>query len=162
MRGRICLVGAAIAVSSLVALAPAASSKTNSKSHPLVCHLSISIAVPEGTTGVVVPADQGAMYGSVHCKTFGAGVQSATFAVVASGDTLGTYISYFATGSVRGAFDLTPQEGTFGNPASVNYIGTLTIKRGTGAYAGMKGTGTSVCASPDGVHMTCTERLKLK
>ncbi len=165
MRRRICLVGGAVAASSLVmavALAPIASSKPSPKSHPLTCHLSVSIAVPDGSTQVVVPANQGTMWGSIHCaKTFGAGVESATFAVAGSGDTVGNYSDYFATGSIRGTFDLIAQEGTFGNPASANWTGTLTIRHGTGTFAGTKGKGTAVCSSPDGVHITCTEKLKL-
>ena len=165
MKRQIYLAGAATAASSLVlavAFVPAAISKPK-RAPGLTCHVSIGVSVPVGSTQVVVPADQGSMYGSVRCKQFGAGLQSATFSVVNSGDTVGRYVDYFDTGTIRGAFDLTPQEGTFGgNPASASYLGTLTIKGGTGAYVGIKGKGTSTCASADGVHMTCTLKLKLK
>jgi hypothetical protein len=39
----------------------------------------------------------------------------------------------------------------------------MKIIGGTGAYQGMKGTGTMTCKSLDGgVHATCNDKLKLK
>jgi len=45
--------------------------------------------------------------------------------------------------------------------AASSYTGTITIKGGTGAYQKAKGTGTLTCQSPDSVHLTCVEHLKL-
>ena len=38
----------------------------------------------------------------------------------------------------------------------------LTITGGTGTYAGAKGVGTMTCKTLDGIHTTCTDKLKLK
>jgi hypothetical protein len=71
---------------------------------------------------------------------------------------------YFLTGTLDGKYVLTPQEGNF-SPTTfteTDYLGTLTITGGTGAYKGAKGTGTMTCTTPDGIHTTCTDKLKLK
>lgn len=91
----------------------------------------------------------------------------ATFKVPDSGDTVGSYAQYFATGSIRGKFDLTPTEASgalsstsFSNEA---WAGTVTVTGGTGSFAHASAKkGTLKCTSADTVHLTCTEKLKLK
>jgi len=94
---------------------------------------------------------------------------ASSFTIPDSGDTVGTYVDYLQAGSVHGAFVLTPQEGsgtlTPANFESENWTGTLTVVGGTGVYKGIKGkkdTGVLNCTSPDSVHLTCTEKIKVK
>jgi hypothetical protein len=70
---------------------------------------------------------------------------------------------YFHTGAIHGQFKLIPQEGSFNgsNFNEVDWLGTLTILGGTGTYQGAKGTGTMKCKTLDGIHTTCTDKLKL-
>jgi hypothetical protein len=98
----------------------------------------------------------------VKCgKPLGAGVQADRFTVPASGDTVAKFTLYFATGSLHGTYDLTPQEGAL-NFMSVAYQGTVKVDGGTGAFQGITGTGALRCKTPDGIHTNCTDRLKLK
>ncbi len=168
MKRRICLVGAALSVILMafgVAGAMASKTKTKTASKPVavVCHTKTTIVVPTGDTGVTPPVSQGSEYGSAACGKLGRGVQSDQFSVPDSGDTVATFTWYLPTGTIRGKSDLTPQEGTL-NFLSVDYVGKLTIVGGTGAFAGVKGKGpgTMVCQSPDSVHTSCTDKLKLK
>jgi hypothetical protein len=81
-----------------------------------------------------------------------------------SGDTVGVYTWYFDGGSIHGKFDLTPGEAPPPTSATVlasSYTGVVTVTGGTGLYARAKGTGTSTCASPDDIHLSCTVKLKL-
>lgn len=170
MRRRTYLVGTALTAGSLaagVAIAPAASTKPKPKPVAVVCATSVTTQIPPGDTQVVPPVTQGTDYGSVKCggKLFGRGVQVDRFTVPDSGDTVGSYAQYFGTGSIHGKFDLTPDEApttTATTFQATTYTGTVTVGGGTGAYVGAKGTGTAKCQSPDGVHTSCTVRLKLK
>jgi hypothetical protein len=150
-----------------VAGAMASKPKTKSASKPVavVCRTKTTIEVPNGETGVTPPVSQGSEYGTAGCGKLGRGVQSDQFTVPDSGDTVATFTWYLPTGSIRGKYDLTPQEGTL-NFLSVDYVGKLTVTGGTGAFAGAKskgtGTGTMVCQSPDSVHTSCTDNVKLK
>ena len=163
MRRRGYLAAGALTASALTLaaiLAPVALSKPGGA--PVICRESVSIAIPSGQTGVIIPVAGGNDYGPVRCnKLFGAGVTTDTFTVPDSGDTVGKWVSYFDNGTVRGTYDLIPQEGSLANPAAVDYLGTVKLTGGTGAYAGMTGKGTSTCTSTDGIHTTCTEKLKL-
>jgi hypothetical protein len=170
VKRRICLVGAAVSVILMAfGVAGAMASKTKTKTKTVtkpvavVCHTKTTIVVPSGQTGVTPPVSQGSEYGIAGCGKFGRGVQSDQFNVPDSGDTLATFTWYLPTGSIKGKYDLTPQEGTL-NFLSVDYVGKLTILGGTGAFAGVKGKGpgTMVCQSPDSVHTSCTDNVKLK
>jgi hypothetical protein len=168
VKRRICLVGAALSVILMafgVAGAMASKTKTKTASKPVavVCHTKTTIVVPSGVTGVTPPVSQGSEYGTAGCGKLGRGVQSDQFNVPDSGDTVATFTWYLAKGTVRGKYDLTPQEGTL-NFLSVDYVGTFTVTGGTGAFVGAKnkGPGTMVCQSPDSVHMSCTDKVKLK
>ena len=163
MKRRILLVGCALAALPFVlgiSVAGAAS-----KTVVLKCHMSLATVPPAGSNTVDQPPSQGASYGAVHCPSVGTGVEAATFNVPESGNTVGKYWQYFSTGSIRGKFNLTPQEGTALSPTSFTsetWVGTLTVTGGSGSYSTAAGkTGTIKCASADTVHLTCTEKIKL-
>ncbi len=97
------------------------------------------------------PAAQGAQYGTVHCAgaSFGWGVEKDSFKVPDSGDTVGDYVQYFGTGSIRGKFDLTPdQNGDVSSTdfTSESWTGTLTVTGGTGTLAKASGKKGSLSA----------------
>jgi hypothetical protein len=128
----------------------------------VTCATKTSIMIANGDTQVLPPAQQGGEYGTVRCaKMLGSGVQADTFTVPASGDTLAGFAMYFGAGMVKGTYDLTPQS-TGLNFLKTDWTGTMRIVGGTGAYKGLKGSGTMVCRSLDGIHTTCTDRLKFK
>jgi hypothetical protein len=175
VRRRICLVGAAMALASLVAgvgLAAAAGGTKPVKPTVLRCSMSMSTQPPAGSNSVDQPASQGVQYGPSHCpkKGFGPGIIADSFTVPDSGDTVGTYVQYFHAGTIAGKFDLTPNEGapvsdtTF---QSQSWTGTIKVTGGTGVYTGIKsvkgkkGVGVLNCTSPDSVHLTCTEKAKV-
>jgi hypothetical protein len=178
VKRRICLIGAALAaVPFAIGLGvPAAFAKKaspNSKGTApaaavLKCHITLSTVPPPGSASVAQPPSGGLMYGQVHCptKSFGGGIESVSFKVPDSGDTLGSYSQYFGDGSVHGKFDLTPEEGN-GNLssssfASSSWVGTVTLTGGTGTFAKANGKkGTLKCKSGDTVHLRCTEKLPL-
>jgi hypothetical protein len=163
---RICLVGVALGAVTLafgVAVATASKSKTTkAKSTTVYCDTSVSIAVPATDTDVTPAATSGNEYGSVICHQLGHGVQADSFTVPNSGDTVARFTFYMPTGTLSGTYDLTPQTGSLGSGfASVSYLGTLKVTHGTGALAGVTGTGTMTCSSPDSIHTSCTDKLKL-
>jgi hypothetical protein len=45
---------------------------------------------------------------------------------------------------------------------ATKYSGTVSVIGGTGDWAHVTGKGTLTCSSPDAVHTSCTEHLKLK
>lgn len=166
MRRRICVVGIALSVGPLALLAGATaatakSSKSKSKATSVSCKVSTSIAVAAGATQVLAPVSSGDEYGMASCgKMLGGGVQRDAFNVPVSGDTLASYTLYFGTGTLHGTYDLTPQT-TGLNFYSTTWMGTLKVMGGTGSFKGYKGTGTMACVSNDGIHTTCTDKLKL-
>lgn len=175
MLRRICLVGTAIAVGSLavgVVAAPAAShkaakTKPTAKVTAVVCTSDLATAIPAGDTQIIPPVSDGTQYGSVRCnKGLGSGVQTNSFTILDSGNMQGQFKLYLGTGTVHGKFNLTPAEGpplTTDTFQSVTYTGTVTVAGGTGTYlhAKPKGIGTLSCTTPDGVHMSCTDRFKV-
>jgi len=173
---RICLAAAAVAASSLVVGGGIASAAGTSAAKPkkpkpslLRCHISMSTTPPEGSNTVDQPPADGKQYGPASCptKSFGSGVESDTFIVPDSGDTVGKYVQYFHDGSVTGTFDLTPNNDTGVSDqtfTSESWTGTLTVTGGTGTFKGIKfkkGTGVMNCTSTDSVHLTCTEKVKV-
>jgi hypothetical protein len=184
VKRRICLAGTAIAVVPFAVgigvTAATAKSTPPAKSKPpahgkapasvavLKCHITLTTVPPPGSPVVNQPPSQGILYGQVHCPTasFGGGVESASFKVPDTGDTVGKYTQYFGDGSVHGSFDLTPQEGT-GNLSSTSFaseswVGTVNLTGGTGAFAKAAGSkGVLKCVSGDTVHLRCTEKLPL-
>jgi hypothetical protein len=171
VRRRICIVGTAVVAASLAVSVGAALGSTKAAVvKPITVHCTVSLTTgpPAGSNSVDQPASQGSQAGPNHCakKGFGFGVAVDSFTVPDSGDTVGTYTQYFNTGTVHGAFDLTPTEsGDVSNFTSQAWTGTITVTGGTGTYKGVKGkknTGVFNCTSPDNVHMSCTEVIKLK
>ena len=168
MRRRICLVAAlcVIPLASGVA-ASAAKTKTKTKSTKakpttVYCRTAVGLMIPAGQTEITPPASQGDEWGTASCGKLGKGAQGDNFTVVDSGDSVGKFTWYLSTGTVSGTFDLTPQEGSLGSGfASVTYLGTLKVTGATGTLVGVKGTGTMNCSSPDSIHTSCTDKLKL-
>lgn len=175
MRRRSWFAVAAVMATSLavgVGMAVAASPKASSTVKPTVlkCKISLTTTPPSGSNTVSQPSSQGSQYGPVHCPKagFGGGIEKDSFTVPDSGDTVGTYTQYFHAGTVSGSFDLTPTEGppiSSSNFDAQSWTGTLTVTGGTGVYNGIKGkkgSGVFNCTSPDSVHLTCTEKVKVK
>jgi hypothetical protein len=158
-------VGAALSV---VPLAFGVTATAVARSHAAAttkvgCKTSLSVAIPPSSSVVDTSAPRGRDYGSATCGKFlGEGVQSDRFVSDASsGITTVKFTLYFATGTVHGSYDLTAENDSL-NFFANSYVGTATVKGGTGAYKGMTGTGTVACQSPDGIHTACVEHLKLK
>ena len=175
MKRRICLAGTALAVvpfaigMSVATAATKSTTKSATQAMVVKCHLAVSTVPPAGAAAVDQPPSQGDQYGTVHCAgaSFGWGVQKDSFKVPDSGDTVGSYAQYFGGGSIHGKFDLSPSEAsgdlTGAGFASESWTGTVTVTGGTGTLAKASGKkGTMKCTSDDSVHLTCTERLKLK
>ncbi|MFZ0042411.1 MAG: hypothetical protein WAK93_13955 [Solirubrobacteraceae bacterium] len=177
MKRRICLVGIALSVGPLALLAgnattaSAKSKSTKTAGHTVKCSTKTTIAVANGDTNVLPPVAKGADYGTAHCGgPLGGGVESDSFNVPLSGDTLAKFTMYFGAGTVHGTYDLTPQAGDLNTSATnttttftqTNWMGTMKVKGGSGAYKGDTGTGTMKCSSADGIHISCTDKLKLK
>jgi hypothetical protein len=149
----------AIGVGIALAVAP--------KATKLTCHLSLTTEPPHGSNTVSQPASQGSQYGPIHCgRATGGGVTGDSFTVPDSGDTVGTFTQYFDAGTIRGTFNIAPQEA---GPVSVNsfesqtWLRTMKIFGGTGAFKGIKSLrgGVLKCTSPDSVHLACTEKLRV-
>jgi hypothetical protein len=169
---RFCVVGAAVAVSSLAfgVTGSVAAGKHKAKTPTTVtvkasCKLTLTVTVPSGTSTVAPPEDSGTEYGPASCKKLGNGLYGQSFALQDSGDTTGKFKQYDGVGSIFGTFDLTPSDSSgpptpysFGNG---NLLGTVKVKGGTGAYHKAKGKGTLACATDDSIHFVCTEKLKL-
>jgi hypothetical protein len=169
VKRRVCLVATVMSAVPLafgVAVATAAKTK-HAKAKPLLvtCRTNVSITIAAGQTAVTPPVSAGGEYGSAVCnKLFGTGIQADHFVVSqSSGDTIGRFTWYFPTGVVKGTYDLTPQEGSILTGfASASYLGTITIKSATGPFKGYTGTATATCTSPDSIHTSCVDKLKLK
>lgn len=145
-----------------------ASKKVVVKPITVNCSMSMTTVPPSGSNTVNQPQAQGNQYGPNKCprKIFGSGTVEDSYTIADSGDTVGTYTQYFKTGTVSGAFDLTPNESSdVTSFESQTWTGTITVLGGTGTYKGIKGkknTGVFNCSSPDNVHMSCTETIKVK
>lgn len=170
MRGRIWFATTAVVVGSLAVPVGMAEAAKAPKAQKLVCHVSLTTQAPQGSNAVSQPALQGSQFGPLNCGKpgFGHGIIGDSFKVPDSGDTVGKYTQYFKTGSVKGTFDLTPQEA--GSPTDTNsfeaqsWAGTIKITGGTGVYGLVKekkGTGVMKCTSVDSVHLSCVEKIKL-
>jgi len=160
---RICLVGSAVAVCLLASVAGTAiAASGKSKTTKVPCSVKTTIVPAAGDSAVSPPASQGTEFGSANCGGgLGHGVQADSFTVPDSGDTVAKYTMYFATGSVHGTYDLTPQSSSL-NFLATTWTGTMKVTGGTGTWKGVKGTGTMKCSSADGVHTSCKDHLKLK
>lgn len=176
MRRRISLV-VAISVCALfgagagMALAaPTKSVKPVKSLKPVVlrCRVYMSTVPPSNSAQVDQPPSSGRQYGPAVCpaKGLGSGVEAAKFTVPISGDLVGTYYQYFSTGTLRGKFDLVPQEASGLSSTSFtseSFKGTVSVTGGTGTLKGTKSkkAGVMTCMSPDSVHLTCTDTVKV-
>ena len=170
------LVGAAVAASSLAVGVAASSAKPHHhKAKPpkppapkpisvsTSCKLSMSVAVPAGQSSVVADSQSGTMFGPISCSKGGPGVVSFPFTVANSGDIVGKITAYYAAGSVTATVDLSetssapPTPYAFGNAA---FAGTSKITKGTGAYAGLTGSGAFTCTTPDSIAYSCSLKVK--
>ena len=135
------------------------------KATKLTCHMSLTTVPAQGSNTVIQPAPQGSQYGPVHCgRKTGGGVVADAFSVPDSGDTVGTFTQYFTDGTIRGSFDIAPQEAgpvSLGSFESQTWMGTMKVTGGTGSYKGIKSAtkGLFKCTSPDSVHLVCTEKV---
>jgi len=158
---------ASLAVSA--GMAVAATGSPTAKVFKMNCKVSLTTTPPADSNAVDQPAAQGSQYGRLHCNPgllFGGGIEGDAFTVPDSGDTVGTFTQYFKTGTVKGSFNLTPQEANFTATSfeAQTWQGTVKVVGGTGLYKGIKSkkAGTMTCSSPDSVHLSCTQKLKLK
>jgi hypothetical protein len=155
-------VGVALTASSLAFGAVTATAAKKPAPIHVSCTTTVGVMIADNQSGVTPPVQQGAEYGSAACgRPLGQGVQADKFNVADSGDTVANYRLYFPIGTIHGTYDLTPQESQF-NFLEVDYLGTLKVTGGTGAFTGAKGAGTMTCRSLDGIHTTCKDKLKLK
>jgi hypothetical protein len=164
---RICLVGAAFAGSLVVgvSVAPAANKAPKVKPTKVSCKIAMSVAIPSGDTQLALPADGGNMYGTAACgRPLGHGIVATTFTLQDSGDLTGKFAQYYSDGTVHGTFDLTPTDSSPSSPGSFmtqSYTGTGAVQGGSGTDAGDSGPVKMKCTTPDSVHLTCTETIKL-
>lgn len=169
MRGRNCLAAGVVGVVTLGAgAAIATAAPAPAKSILLRCTISLATVPPADSSSVSQPPVAGWQYGQAVCakKGFGVGLDATVFKVRITGDSVGRYTQYFGDGSVHGKFDLTPQEGgdVSSNFLAQDWVGKLTVTGGTGAFQGIKSTreGLLKCSSTDSVHLTCTERIRVR
>lgn len=171
MRRRICLAVTVVGVAPLALGAVVASAAAAAPSGMVLkCKIQMTATPLAGTNVVDQPPTQGWMYGPVSCPHvgFGGGIEASSFTVPLSGDTVGTFTQYLSAGSIKGKFDLVPQE--VGPPSSsffssASWAGDLTVTSGTGVYKGIKSNrkaGTMTCTSDDTVHLLCSEKVKVK
>jgi hypothetical protein len=122
-----------------------------------------NITCRESLVATKAAADNSENFGTVTCSTpFGKGVRHDTATLAAPVKTAGAFSGglklFFNTGTLRGTYHL---NFTILNKV-VTYDGTVKISSGTGAFAGVTGSGTTAGTSDDGVHSTITEKLTLK
>jgi hypothetical protein len=174
---RICLLGATIAAvlivgvaSALAATSHASKGGKKSKTPSTVttkvsCASSLTLQVPAGAADVSPASQDGTEMGTTNCAPVGKGVELQSFTTADSGDLVGKWQAWFATGSVFGTFDLTPSDN---NPptttttfSQASYSGTFMVKNGTGPFAKATGTGTLTCTTQDSVHFSCKQKGKV-
>ena len=162
----------ALALTTSLAVGPAATARTTHR-HPaakrtvsVTCQSSLQDQIDSTGVPVSTSAPSGSQYGPVQCsQLFSPGVEATTFTTDDSGDMTGTFRDYFDAGTLRGTYALTQDDSgdqpSTDNFTTVSYAGTVTIAGGTGVERGTSGTGTLSCTSQDGLHLSCTEHLKL-
>ncbi|HEY2006127.1 MAG TPA: hypothetical protein VGG87_06730 [Solirubrobacteraceae bacterium] len=168
VRSRISLVVAVSACALFVAGAGMALAAKASSPRVVKCHMYLSAVPGANSAQVDQPPSGGRQYGPAQCagKGLGSGVEADKFTVPISGDLVGTYYQYFSAGTIKGKFDLVPQESpplSSTSFATESFKGTVSVTGGTGSLKGTKSTkaGVMKCTSPDTVHLTCTETVKV-
>ncbi len=154
MRRKSLLAGAIAIVGMLTVGLPVSTATTSSAATTNTCTFKNYDPTPNQPTGFTV--------GSVSCpQPFGPGVQLATYSttVTATGALTqeGTYTNSYATGTTHGTYSLT---GQFTSATAATLKGTVTETGGTGAFQGIKATGTLTCSTTDAfAFTTCTAVL---
>lgn len=163
------VMAASLTVSAVMAVSAGAKTGSTGKLFRMNCKMSLATVPAQDSNVVDQPAAHGSQYGPFHCGQpllFGGGVAADSFTVPDSGDTVGTFTQYFKSGTVKARFDLTPQEADFSSTSfeGQSWQGTVKVLRGTGLYKGIrsKKPGTMTCTSEDSVHLSCSEKIKLK
>ena len=107
----------------------------------------------------------GVVLGVTNCsKPFGNGVISATYTstfnpTTSAGTDNGPFTKWFLTGTFHGRYTGKYQ---FTSDTDAHWHNTITVSGGTGAFRGVKGTGSETCTSTDaGATLTCTEVLQV-
>jgi hypothetical protein len=136
---------------------------TTKKATPKPTATTKNVTCRETLVATKAAADNSENFGTVTCSTpFGKGVRHDTATLAAPVKTAGAFTGglklFFNTGTLRGTYHL---NFTILNKV-VTYDGTVKISSGTGAFAGVTGSGTTAGTSDDGVHGTITEKLTLK
>ncbi len=158
-------VSLALAVGIAPAIGKAGHRHATGAQYELECNMSLTTMPPNGSSAVVAPVAQGQQYGGLQCghPPFYGGAVGDSFTVPDSGDTVGKYVEYLNAGTIRGSFDLTPNEGTFGASSyqSQTWNGTISVTGGTGTFRNITSAkdGSMYCTSPDQVHLTCYESV---
>jgi hypothetical protein len=128
------------------------------------CTSDVAIVVPAGQQQVTSPVDAGHEYGALSCAKVGAGVISESLTQDDAGDLTGKYTAYLSTGTIHGAYTLAQGPGQPSGTTtffSATYTGTSTVTGGTGTYKHITGKGRWDCSTADGVHLTCTGKVKV-
>jgi hypothetical protein len=178
---RLCLLGMAMAGLLSAGFSTAATARTTtsakkpakvkpaSKPKPVTtkvsCQLTLVLQPTAKVTTIVPGTGSGSQAGTAKCPgPVGSGVQTDKFTTDDAGDVAAPYTQWFNGGTLAGQYTLTPTAG--GQPSAGNnsfgaqsYDGSLTVTSGTGAWKGATGKAKLTCATPDGVHLNCTEAL---
>jgi hypothetical protein len=178
---RICLVGVAVAgllTGGITTVASAAPTKyktvtktetkieTLTKHSTVACKPSLTVQIPVDSTTVIAGSPSGNMAGPANCGTpLSKGASTASYTIGASGDLAATFTQFFSNGTIKGTLTLSPGAAsgpptlsTFGQAA---YSGTIKVTGGTEALKGVTGTGTISCTTPDSIHYSCKDSVKL-
>jgi hypothetical protein len=163
------VVGAAPLAIGVAAASAAPAAPAKPKPIVLNCNIQLTAAPLPANGGTVdQPPTSGWFYGPVGCPKagYGAGIEASSFTVPLSGDTIGTFTQYLSAGTIKGAYNLVPQENLSSSFfSSANWVGTLSVTSGTGVYKGIRSkhnAGTLTCSSMDTVHLTCTEKVRVR
>jgi hypothetical protein len=171
---RLCLLGMAMAGLLTVGFSTAATAKPAPKPKPpkpvttkVSCQLTLVLQPAAKVTTIVPGTGSGSQYGTAKCPgPLGGGVQTDKFNTADSGDVTAPYRQLFKGGTLAGQYTLIPTGG--GQPSAGNnsfgaqsYSGSLTVTGGSGAWKGATGSAKLTCSTTDGVHLSCTESLKV-
>jgi hypothetical protein len=178
---RLCLLGMAMAGLLSAGITTAATAKTPTKgSKPakvklvpkpkpvttkVSCKLTLVLQPTAKVTTILPGTGSGSQVGTAKCPgPVGGGVQTDNFTTDDSGDVTAPYTQWFKGGTLAGQYTLIPSGG--GQPSAGNnqfgaqsYTGTLTVTGGSGGWKGATGKAKLTCATPDAVHLACTESL---
>jgi len=147
----------AIAIAGVLAIGmpvvgAAASTAATSSGATITCTFQNYNPTPTQSSGVT--------FGYIGCpEPFGPGVQAGTYSATVNATTgavtqEGTYTNWYATGTTHGTYSLIGQHTS---ATAATSKGTVTDTGGTGAFQGIKETGTLTCSTTNGgATTTCT------